>query len=53
MGDSSQTIIPLEDGWNNEIKTIALDPLEQMLGNFMILTTKTTIIMTDVCKKLE
>lgn len=32
MGDSSQAIIPLEEGWNNEIKLIALDPLEVMLG---------------------
>lgn len=31
MGDSGLAIIPLEEGWNNEIKKIALDPLEQML----------------------
>ena len=33
MGDSTQAIIPLEDGWNNEIKAIALDPLEAMLDD--------------------
>jgi hypothetical protein len=28
MGDNTQNIITLEDGWNHEIKVIALDPLE-------------------------
>mmetsp|Transcript_11521 Transcript_11521/g.25588 ORF Transcript_11521/g.25588 Transcript_11521/m.25588 type:complete len:774 (-) Transcript_11521:370-2691(-) len=31
MGDNTQNIITLEDGWNQEIKVIALDPLEVML----------------------
>ena len=30
MGDNTQTIIQLEEGWTKQIKIVALDPLEVM-----------------------
>mmetsp|Transcript_27867 Transcript_27867/g.46836 ORF Transcript_27867/g.46836 Transcript_27867/m.46836 type:complete len:789 (-) Transcript_27867:312-2678(-) len=33
MGDNTQNIIQLDVGWNQEIKKIALDPLESMLND--------------------
>jgi len=32
---SSQTIIPLEEGWNDEIKAKAIDKLEKLLNGEM------------------
>jgi cullin 1 len=32
MANSNAKIIPLEDGWNNEIKAKAIDKLEELLN---------------------